>query len=291
MTMGDSSERPAVDRYTPAEMAQRAESGGVSKVRLDFGSTVVLSVLAGAFIALGAMFSTVLGTRTDLGYGPTRLLMGLSFSLGLVLVVVGGAELFTGNNLVVMAWAHGKVSTAALCRNWAVVFLGNFVGAVATAVGIYLSGIAALDEHRVGATALSIATAKVNLSWMQAFMRGVYCNALVCLAVWLSYSARTTTDKVLCVLFPITAFVAAGFEHSIANMYFMPMGLFLRQHAAVAAAAQRSTADLASLTWSSFLWDNLLPVTLGNIVGGALMVGLVYWFVYLWRRGQSPQDR
>ncbi len=287
--MGDSNWRLALDSYTPTEMAQKAEAGGVSKVRLDLGSMLMLSVLAGAFIGLGAMFSTVVATNTGLGYGVTRLLVGLAFCLGLVLVVIGGAELFTGNNLVVMAWAHGKVGTAALCRNWAIVYLGNFVGAVATAVGVYLSDIAVLDEQRVGATALLIATAKVNLTWMQAFMRGVYCNALVCLAVWLTYAGRTTTDKVLCVLFPITAFVAAGFEHSIANMYFVPMGLLLRHDAAVVAASQRSAADFVPLTWGSFLWDNLLPVTLGNVVGGALMVGLVYWFVYLRRRDQKIQ--
>jgi formate/nitrite transporter len=209
------------------------------------------------------------------------LLVGLAFSLGLVLVVVGGAELFTGNNLIVMAYAQGKVSTWALGRNWSLVYLGNFIGAVATAVGVYLTGLAAQDRHQVGATALLLANAKVNLPWHEAFMRGVYCNALVCLAVWLGYSARTTTDRILCVLFPITAFVAAGFEHSIANMYFIPLGLFLRADAEVLAATQKDSAHFDHLSWGSFLLNNLLPVTLGNIVGGALMVGLVYWFVYL----------
>jgi formate transporter len=284
--MPDTNWRLTLDPYSPPEMAQKVEAGGVIKAHLDLGNTLVLSVLAGAFIGLGAMFATVIGTDAGLGFGVTRLLVGLSFCLGLVLVVVGGAELFTGNNLIVMAWADGKVSTGALTRNWAIVYLGNFIGAVATAVGVYLTGIAAQDGHKVGATALQIATAKVNLSWLEAFMRGVYCNALVCLAVWLCYSARTTTDKILCVLFPITAFVAAGFEHSIANMYFIPMGLFLHGDARILAATQTDPADLAHLTWSSFLLDNLLPVTLGNIIGGALMVGLLYWFVYL-RRGKQ----
>jgi formate/nitrite transporter len=282
----DTNGRPVLDPYTPAEMAQKADTGGVTKVNLDLGSSLMLSVLAGAFIGLGAMFSTVVGTDTGLGFGVTRLLVGLSFSLGLILVVVGGAELFTGNNLVVIAWAHGKVRTMAVARNWGVVFVGNFLGAAATAAGVYLSGIAANDGHKVGATALLIANTKVNLTWTEAFMRGVYCNALVCLAVWLCFSARTSTDKVLCVLFPITAFVAAGFEHSIANMYFIPMGLWLRGDTAVVTAAQKTAADFGQLTWGSFLWDNLVPVTLGNIVGGAGMVGLVYWFVYL--RGKQP---
>jgi formate transporter len=289
--MPETNVRLTLDPYSPPEMAQRLEAGGVAKSHLDFGNTLALGVLAGAFIGLGAMFSTVVATDTGLGYGVTRLLVGLSFSLGLVLVVVGGAELFTGNNLIVMAWAHGKVSTGALGRNWAIVYVGNFIGALATAVGVYLTGIAALDGHKVGATALVIANAKVNLAWTEAFMRGVYCNALVCLAVWLCYSARTSADKILCVLFPITAFVAAGFEHSIANMYFIPLGLFLRGDEAILAATQKDPADFTLLTWSGFLLDNLVPVTLGNIVGGALMVGLVYWFVYLRRRTEGSQSQ
>jgi formate/nitrite transporter len=285
--MSEPNWRLTLDPYSPPEMAQKVEAGGVTKARLDWSTTLALSVLAGAFIGLGAMFATVVGTDTGLGYGVTRLLVGLSFSLGLILVVVGGAELFTGNNLIVMAWAHRKVPTAALSRNWAIVFLGNFVGAVATAVGVYLTGIAAQDGHKVGASALLIANAKVNLTWLEAFMRGVYCNALVCLAVWLGYSARTSTDKILCVLFPITAFVAAGFEHSVANMYFIPIALLLRGDAQVMAATHRDAADFAHLTWNNFLVDNLLPVTIGNIVGGALMVGLVYWFVYLRKETQA----
>src|SRR5262245_60081747 len=268
---------PTVDPYTPAEMAVKVQTGGAAKSRLDLGRMFALAVLAGAFIGMGAMFATVVYTDTGLGYGMTRLAFGLSFCLGLILVVVGGAELFTGNNLMVMGWAHGKVTTAALARNWAVVYLGNFVGALATVVGVYMTGIAANDAHKVGATALLIASGKVNLIWTEAFMRGVYCNALVCLAVWLAYSARSTTDKILCLLFPITAFVAAGFEHSIANMYFIPMGLLLKGDPAVLDTAHKSAADLARLTWGHFVWDNLMPVTLGNICGGALLVGLVYW--------------
>jgi formate/nitrite transporter len=277
-----------LDPYSPAEMAHKAEAGGITKAQLDFSNTLALSVLAGAFIGLGALFSTIVGTDTGLGYGVTRLLVGLSFSLGLILVVGGGAELFTGNNLIVMAWARGKVSTPALGRNWLIVLGGNFLGAMATAVGVYLTGIAAQDGHKVGATALLIANAKVNLSWQEAFMRGVYCNALVCLAVWLSYSAHTTTDKILSVLFPITAFVAAGFEHSIANMYFIPLGLFLCGDAEVLAATQKGAEHFAGLSWRGFLLDNLVPVTLGNIVGGALMVGLVYWFIYLRKGARGP---
>jgi formate/nitrite transporter len=213
--------------------------------------------------------STVAGTDTGLGYGPSRVLAGLAFSLGLILVVVGGAELFTGNALIVMAWAARRVKTVALLRNWAIVYVGNFLGAAATAVGIHFSGVQRLGKGKVAETALAIARAKTSLGFGEACLRGVFCNALVCLAVWLGFSARTTTDKILCIVFPIATFVAAGFEHSIANMYFIPMGMLLE-----------GDTD-RSITWTGFLLGNLLPVTLGNIAGGSLMVGLVYWFIFL----------
>jgi formate/nitrite transporter len=205
------------------------------------------------------------------------LLAGFAFCLGLILVVVAGAELFTGNALIVMAWAERRVTSAALLRNWAIAYVGNFVGASATAVGVYLSGVHTLGGGKVAATALAIATTKTSLGFGEAFVRGVFCNALVCLAVWLGFSARTTTDKILCIIFPITTFVAAGFEHSIANMYFIPLGLLLQ-----------GTGE--AITWTSFLLGNLLPVTLGNVVGGAVMVGFVYWFIYL-RKNESDTIR
>ena len=245
-------------------------------------NTLVLGILAGAFIALGALFSTVAGTSTGLGFGPTRLLMGLSFSLGLILVVVGGAELFTGNNLIVMAWAGGKLRTAELLRNWGLVLAGNLLGAVATAWGVYLSGVAAMGDGQVAKCALAIAHAKIQMSWIEAFGRGVFCNALVCLSVWLGFSARSTTDRILCVLFPITAFVAIGFEHSIANMYLLPFALFLEYGTDTASGISGTR-----LSWQNILTDNLIPVTLGNIVGGTGLVGLVYWFVYL--RGNAAK--
>jgi formate/nitrite transporter len=250
-------------------MAARVEAGGVAKGALDFPRTLALAVLAGAFIGLGAMVSTVASTGSDLGYGPSRLLAGFAFSLGLVLVLVGGAELFTGNALIVMAWAESRVTSAALLRNWAIVYAGNFIGAAATAVGVYRSGIHVLGNGKVAETALAIASDKVSLGFGEAFLRGVFGNALVCLAVWLGFSARSNTDKILGIVFPITAFVAAGFEHSIANMYFVPMGMML------------SGGDV---TWSGFLLGNLLPVTLGNVAGGSVMVGLAYWFIYLRKR-------
>ena len=278
------------DALLPAEMATRAEQFGVKKAHLNPVSMFVLSVLAGAFIALGAIFSTtvVAGAGEALPYGVTRLLAGLVFSLGLILVVIGGAELFTGNNLIVMAWASHKVSTRLLFKNWLIVYAGNFIGALATAGLMYFSGQYAFGKGAVGAAALATADAKVDLGFVQAIALGILCNALVCLAVWLTFSARTTTDRILAIVPPITAFVAAGFEHSIANMYFIPIALFIKAGAPESFWVNigKTAADFPNLTWSRFLWNNLPPVTLGNIVGGAVLVGAVYWFVYL--RTKSP---
>ena len=276
---------PVFDALIPAEMAARAEAIGAKKARMDLVSTLTLAVLAGAFIALGAVFSTVTvaGAADVVPYGLTRLLAGLVFSLGLILVVVGGAELFTGNNLIVMAWASGKVPTGLLVGNWILVYAGNFAGALGIAALVYASGQFAFAKGAVGAAALATASAKTSLGFVQAFTLGVLCNLLVCLAVWLSFSARTTTDRILAVIPPVTAFVACGFEHSIANMYFIPIGLFIKAWAPEAfwTALGKSAGDYPGLTWQAFAARNLVPVTLGNIVGGALLVGAVYWFVYL----------
>lgn len=273
------------DALIPAEMAAKAEQIGMRKARMNPASMFALAVLAGAFIALGAIFSTtaVAGAGGVVPYGLTRVVAGLVFSLGLILVVVGGAELFTGNNLIVMAWASRKVSTALMLQNWAIVYIGNFVGALVTAGLMYLSGQFAFGQGAVGASVLSIANAKVTLGFVQAIVLGVLCNALVCLAVWLTFSARTTIDRVVAVILPISAFVAAGFEHSIANMYFIPIALFVKAGAPESfwTAIGHVAADYPALTWSNFFLANLLPVTLGNIIGGAVLVGSVYWFVYL----------
>ena len=272
------------DALLPQEMARKAERIGVTKAASDWATTFVLSILAGAFISLGAIFATTtLAGSTDMPYGVARLLAGLTFSLGLVLVVVAGAELFTGNNLIVMAWAGRRVSTLRLLRNWAIVYVGNFVGAIGTAAIVYVSKQYEFGHGAVGDAALTIANAKTGLGFTQAIALGAMCNALVCLAVWLCYSARTTTDKVLSIIPPIAAFVAVGFEHSVANMYFIPFGLFVK-HSSFA-----STVPTPNLTWTHFLWSNLVPVTIGNIIGGGLMVGAVYWFVYL--RGERVQEQ
>jgi formate transporter FocA len=291
-----------IDALIPPEIASKAEDIGVKKANMGWRTMFALAVLAGAFIALGAIFATTVSAgaisvnaadgeliyKTSLPYGVVRLLTGLVFSLGLILVVVAGAELFTGNNLIVMAWADGLVSTKQLLRNWIIVYAGNFVGSIATALLMFYTKQYSFGNGAVGLTALNIANSKSNLDFVQAIALGIMCNALVCLAVWLCFGARSTTDKIMAIIFPITAFVAAGFEHSVANMYFIPIGLFVKSWAPASfwETIGKTAADYANLTWSNFFIANLLPVTIGNIIGGSVMVGLVYWFVYIRKPGK-----
>jgi formate transporter FocA len=271
------------DSFLPPEMAKKAEDIGVRKAELPALKMFLLAILAGAFIALGAIFcTTTLAGSAVLPYGLARLLGGLTFCLGLILVVVSGAELFTGNNLIVMAWASGRVSTAALLRNWGIVYMGNFIGSLATAALMFLTRQYASGAGSVGEMALKIASSKVNLGFVQAIALGILCNSLVCLAVWMTYSSRTTTGKIMAIIFPIAAFVAAGFEHSVANMYFIPYGLFIQQFDPTFVASLGDKVNLVGLSWGSFLLNNLLPVTIGNIIGGAGLVGIVYWIIYLY---------
>lgn len=254
-----------IDAYRPAQIAVLVEQAGVAKARLAILPTFVLAVLAGAFIAFGAMYFTLVLTLHGLGFGPSRMLGGIAFSLGLVLVVVAGAELFTGNNLLVMARVDGLITTLELLRNWTIVYLGNLTGAVGTALLVHLSGTLGLAGGELGATADAIAVAKLRLDPVEALVRGILCNVLVCLAVWLTFAARDVTGKILAILFPISAFVALGFEHSVANMYFIALGLI---------------RGAESVTLAGMVLDNLLPVTLGNMIGGGILVGLVYWLCY-----------
>jgi formate transporter len=273
----------SIDAYTPKEIAARIEKAAVSKSLLEPWRVFALALLAGAFIAFAAAFYTIVVYNSTMSPGMTRLMGGLAFCLGLILVVVAGAELFTGNNLLVMAYVDKKISLKQLLLNWSIVFAGNFIGALGVVFLVYLSGHWLMDAGAVGAKALLIANAKVKISFVQALARGVLCNALVCLAVWLCFAGHNVTDKILAILFPITAFVAMGFEHSVANMYFIPAGMLARHDAVILQAAQAGgggALDLSSLNAMGLLL-NLIPVTLGNIIGGSFFVGLVYWFIYL----------
>ncbi len=281
------------DALLPPAMAAKATDIGVKKASLDTASMFVLAVLAGAFIAMGAIFATTVSAGgAALPYGVVRLLAGLTFTLGLIMVVVAGSELFTGNNLIVMAFASGRIPLSALLRNWVIVYIGNFVGSVVTAYIMFLSKQYTFGGGVIGLTALSIGEAKTSLGFIQAVALGIFCNALVCMAVWMCYSARSTVDKIAAIIPPISAFVAAGFEHSVANMYFIPTALFIKYMGdpAFFETIKKAPDDFSHLTWANFFLANLLPVTIGNIIGGAVMVGLVYWFAYLRKAPRIPTE-
>ena len=288
------------DAIMPASIAMRVEASGVQRASLDPLTLFVLSILGGAFVAFGAVFATTVSAGSVLAVGPdggtafsaslpygiVRLLAGLAFTTGLILIVIGGAELFTGTNLIVIAWASGKVRTRDVALHWMLAFSGNFVGAFLTAVLMFQTTQYTFGAGAVGLTALATANAKVALPFIPAVALGIMCNALVCLAVWMCFAGRTIVDKVLASVPPIAAFAAAGFEHCIANIYFIPMGLFIKSGAPESfwAAIGKTAADFPALTWRNFLIGNLLPVTIGNLIGGTVMVAAVYWFVYLRKR-------
>ncbi len=267
------------DCRPPAEMALKMEAVGVTKANGNIWTISLLGILAGFFIGLGAMFATLVTTDIQIGFGLTKLVGGIVFSLGLILVVVAGAELFTGNALMVGSRASGKIRLSQLFKNWGIVYFANLIGSLLLVLVVFYSQFWALDGFKVGVNALSIANAKVNLAFWPAFARGILCNTLVCLAVWLCFSARSTVDKVFAILFPITAFVACGFEHSIANMYFIPMGIAMTGQAKVLEVAGVTASQVTNLNIAGFI-GNLIPVTLGNIVGGTF-VGSIYWLAYL----------
>jgi formate/nitrite transporter len=264
-----------LDAYTPAQIAERVERAGVAKARLPALQTLTLGVLAGGFIALGGLYATLALTDHGLGFGPSRLLAGAAFSLGLVMVVVAGAELFTGNTLLVMARVDGRIATAELARNWTLVYLANLAGALGLALLVWLAGVLEAGGGRMLETAAAIARAKVALPPVEALARGILCNLLVCMAVWLSLAAREVAGKILAVVFPVSAFVALGFEHSIANMYLVPVAIL---HGVEGVGVGGFVA-------------NLVPVTIGNVIGGGVLVGLAYWLCYRWRPSPPTAGR
>ena len=266
--------------YSPKDTEERVEQASIRKASLSWLSLIMLSILAGSFIALGSEFFTIVIFDSTLSIGFTRLIGGLCFSLGLILVIVAGAELFTGNNLVIMGFASGVVNYKQVIKNWIGSYVGNFIGSISVVFLMFLTNLWKMENFMLGAKIVQIAADKTNLSFLEGLSRGILCNALVCLAVWLCFSARSVVSKIAAIIFPITAFVASGFEHSIANMYFIPMGLLLKNNQSVIEAINRlsSVPDLSNLNISGFL-GNLLSVTLGNIIGGAIMVGIVYWMI------------
>lgn len=252
------------DAYSPTEIANRIENLGMQKSKYSTIRIFVLAILAGAFISIGAVFYLVVINESNFGFGITRLFGGLAFSLGLILVVVAGAELFTGNNLMAMAWADRKITTKDLLRNWTLAYAGNVVGCLLTVILIWFAGIDELNNGALGKSAVQIANSKLSLDFSEAFARGILCNALVCIAVWLVMACRSVTDKILAIIFPITAFVTMGFEHSIANWFFLPYAKFLD-----------STIPLTESL------KNIAAVTAGNLVGGTILVAGIYYIAYV----------
>lgn len=268
------------DCRTPAHIADNlSKSICVKKVNESILKLVILGVLAGAYIGFGACLSTLVGhdAAKYLGVGLSRLVIGGVFSIGLMLVVIAGGELFTGNNLMLMSVLDKRADLKRMLYKWAVVFAANFLGSVFLAYLYYHTNLWQIADSAVGVSALKIANSKLQFTFTEAFTRGILCNWLVCLAVWLALASREVISKIFSILFPIMAFVALGFEHSVANMYFVSLGIFLRSSGAAAFAG----IDASGLTWGNFFVNNLFPVTLGNIIGGAVFVGCVYWITYV----------
>jgi formate/nitrite transporter len=270
-----------LNAYSPAEIKEAVEKVGVKKANLPFLASLMLAVIAGGGIGLGALYYTVVVSDAALSFAAARVMGGVVFSLGLIIVLVGGAELFTGNNLIVMAWASGNVSAKEMLRNWVVVYFGNLIGALGLVILVFFSHHLDMNGGRVGLSILNTAVAKIQPDAVTLFFKGVLCNLLVCLAVWLAYAGRTVTDKIVAAILPVSAFIAAGFEHCVANMYFLPLAWLMTRTGNVPADFDASVITMTGII------HNLVPVTLGNIVGGAGLVGAMYWTIYRAAFGKS----
>lgn len=267
----------------PAEILDYTIETAIAKSGGSLLKLLVLGILAGAFIAFAAEGSNM--AAFNLFYEPTtyglgKVLAGSIFGTGLMLVVLCGGELFTGNTMILAAVVEKKVTVGRMLRNWLIVYIGNLIGSLLIAYMMVHSGLFASGANVLGAVTLKIAAYKVNLSFMPAFYLGIMCNWLVCLAVWLSYGAETMGGKILAIFFPIWLFITSGFEHCVANMYYIPAGILAKDNPDFVALSHVTPDALNALNWSGFFMNNLLPVTLGNIVGGSIFVALAYWFVY-----------
>ncbi len=280
-----------VEALSPKEIARQVEETGVAKAKAGIVSTLALAVMAGAFIGLGGVLASTIAAGSELGTGPTRLLMGLGLTMALFMVVITGSELFTGNNMMLMGLFTRRISLRGLGRNWALVYAGNLAGALVVVLMVYYSRWWMQGDFSFAGSAVATANAKVNLSFETAFVRGILANILVCMAIWLATAGRNTTEKLLGIVLPVSTFIAAGFEHSIANMYFVPLGVLLttEPEALTAAGLTAKTAARLDVPWTVY---NLAAASLGNIIGGGVMVGLAHWFIHLRRQPASgdPQS-
>lgn len=273
-----------IDAYAPIKMADRVGQVGIAKTQMSMLTTLVLSILAGVFIALGAQLSMLVTHTATSNLGMNQLLGGVAFTLALVLIVIAGAELFTGNCLIAMSYMAGKITGRDLTRNLIIAFIGNFIGALTLVLWIYNSGQWTFSNYLLGAKIVLAANEKVNLPFSFAFFRGLLCNMLVCLAIWLCYSGRSNMDKILSLLWPISCLIACGFEHCVVNMWLIPMGIILKGNSSVLAAIMKvqGRVDFSNLTFfKGFMIDNLIPVVLGNLMGGMVLVAGMYWYIYL----------
>nr|WP_272212098.1 formate transporter FocA [Marinicella sp. W31]MDC2877998.1 formate transporter FocA [Marinicella sp. W31] len=272
------------DAFPPHVMAEKAETAGIAKVNKDPVSLLVSAMMAGAFIGIAFIFYTVVTTGNgDMGWGANKFIGGLAFSLGLVLVVLTGADLFTSTVLTILGKVTGQITWVALARNWATVYIGNFIGAMTLVIIMQAARHYEGDGGLLGINYMHIAQHKLHHTFVQAVALGIMCNVLVCLGVWMTYAGRTATDKILAIILPVAMFVAAGFEHCVANMFQIPMAILTKAFAGPEfwEASGANIADFADLTWSNFVFANLIPVTIGNIIGGALFVAIAYWIIYL----------
>ncbi len=279
---------PTIEDKAPKNIAETiAQTVGVAKATSPWLSVFVLGILGGAYIGFGGLLSTTVtfDSAAKLGTGITKLLSGAVFSVGLMLVVIAGAELFTGNNLMVSSVMSKEISFWKMMKRWGLVFIANLMGSLLITILFYYSGLWKTGDGALGAAAVKVAYNKINLAFSEALWRGIGCNWLVCLAVWMALAARQTIGKIFAIFFPVMAFVALGFEHCVANMYFIPTGILFAQKLQLPPI---TGIDLSMINWINFLWKNLLPVTLGNIIGGSVFVGMSYWGAYL-RPAKAPK--
>lgn len=265
---------------TPEEVAKYTLEIGIKKAKMATFQTFLLSILAGAFIGFAAYGATA-ASHDISSYGLAKLVSAIVFGTGLMMVIIGGAELFTGNTLLVIAWREGKITLRQMLRNWSLVYSGNFIGAILMVSLLAFAGVWGNNGGLVGGATIKIAAYKTSYQFFQVVLLGILCNWLVCMAVWMSYSAKDVTGKIIAVFFPIMLFIVSGFEHAIANMYFIPAGILAAGNPELVSLSGLGAEKLSYLTWKGFFLNNLIPATIGNIIGGALAVGMVYRLVYL----------
>lgn len=283
---------PSVEDKSPKTIAETvAQKVGVGKTTSPWFSVLVLGILAGAYIGFGGLLANTVtfDMAGRFGIGFSKFMSGAVFSLGLILVIIAGAELFTGNNLMISSAMTKEITFNRMLGRWGLVYIANFIGSIIIAFLFVFSGLWKTGGGALGASAVKIACGKVSLGFTEALFRGIGCNWMVCLAVWMALAARQTIGKIFAIFFPIMGFVAIGFEHCVANMYFIPTGIFLNTWAGISAPSGFSPG---SLNWINFLWKNLLPVNIGNIIGGGVFVGMSYWGAFLTRTSRaSPRSQ